>query len=276
MSGTICLSYYRADLLATTQEMLANRDLLMRPSPLPAIIVPARLASVRFPGKLLADAGGKPLILRTAERLRQEVPDFEVFFAVDGDELAGILREEGFEVVITDPDLPSGTDRIAQANQTLGRESAINVQADEPMVERSHVLALAGALEKEGAAMSTLAVPFSREQDFLDPNQVKVVLDQEGYALYFSRAPIPYPRDAGEERWGRGTSFAYKHLGMYGYRASFLESYSQCKQGVLERLERLEQLRALEHGFRVGVSVVEKATIGVDLPEDLENLNFVD
>jgi len=248
----------------------------MCPSPLPTIIVPARLASVRFPGKLLADVGGKPLILRTAERLRQEVPDFDVFFAVDGDELAGILREEGFEVVITDPDLPSGTDRIAQANQTLGRESAINVQADEPMVERSHVLALAGALEKEGAAMSTLAVPFSREQDFLDPNQVKVVLDQEGYALYFSRAPIPYPRDAGEERWGRGTSFAYKHLGMYGYRGSFLESYSQCKQGVLERLERLEQLRALEHGYRIGVSVVEKATIGVDLPEDLENLNFVD
>ena len=256
--------------------MLANRDLLMCPSPLPAIIVPARLASVRFPGKLLADAGGKPLILRTAERLRQEVPDFEVFFAVDGDELAEILREEGFEVVITDPDLPSGTDRIAQANQTLGRDSAINVQADEPMVERSHVLALAEALEKEGAAMSTLAVPFSRKQDFLDPNQVKVVLDQEGYALYFSRAPIPYPRDAGEERWGRETSFAYKHLGMYGYRASFLESYSQCKQGVLERLERLEQLRALEHGYRIGVSVVEKATIGVDLPEDLENLNFVD
>ena len=248
----------------------------MRPSPLPAIIVPARLASVRFPGKLLADAGGKPLILRTAERLRQEVPDFEVFFAVDGDELAEILREEGFEVVITDPDLPSGTDRIAQANKTLGRESAINVQADEPMVERSHVLALAEALEKKGAAMSTLAVPFSREQDFLDPNQVKVVLDQEGYALYFSRAPIPYSRDAGEERWGRETSFAYKHLGMYGYRASFLESYSQCSQGVLERLERLEQLRALEHGYRIGVSVVEKATIGVDLPEDLENLNFVD
>ena len=256
--------------------MLANCDLLMCSSPLPAIIVPARLASVRFPGKLLSDAGGKPLILRTAERLRQEVPDFDVFFAVDGDELGGILREEGFEVVITDPDLPSGTDRIAQANQTLGRESAINVQADEPMVERSHVLALAGALEKDGVAMSTLAVPFSREQDFLDPNQVKVVLDQEGYALYFSRAPIPYLRDAGEERWGRGTSFAYKHLGMYGYRASFLESYSQCEQGELERLERLEQLRALEHGYRIGVSVVEKATIGVDLPEDLENLNFVD
>ncbi len=221
----------------------------MCPSSLPTIIVPARLASVRFPGKLLADAGGKPLILRTAERLRQEVPECEVFFAVDGDELAQPLRDEGFDVLLTDPDLPSGTDRIAQANRILGRKTVINVQADEPMVERSHVLALAGALEKEGAAMSTLAVPFSREQDFLDSNQVKVVLDQEGYALYFSRAPIPYPRDAGEEGWCGEGPFAYKHLGMYGYRASFLESYSQCKQGVLERLERLEQLRALEHGY---------------------------
>ena len=246
----------------------------MCPSPLPTIIVPARLESVRFPRKLLADAGGKPLILRTAERLRQEVPECEVFFAVDGDELAQPLRDEGFDVLLTDPDLPSGTDRIAQANRSLGRETVINVQADEPMVERSHVLALAAALEKEKAAMATLAVPFAHEKDFLDPNQVKVVLDQEGYALYFSRAPIPYPRDVGEERWSGADPFAYKHLGMYGYKSSFLDSYSKCEQGILERVERLEQLRALEHGYRIGVSIVTKATIGVDLPEDLENLSF--
>jgi 3-deoxy-manno-octulosonate cytidylyltransferase (CMP-KDO synthetase) len=206
--------------------------------------------------------------------LRQEVPEWEVFFAVDGDELAQPLRDEGFEVLLTDPDLPSGTDRIAQANRSLGRETVINVQADEPMVERSHVLALATALEKEKAAMATLAVPFAHEKDFLDPNQVKVVLDQEGYALYFSRAPIPYPRDVGEERWSGADPFAYKHLGMYGYKSSFLDSYSKCEQGILERVERLEQLRALEHGYRIGVSIVTKATIGVDLPEDLENLSF--
>lgn len=242
-------------------------------SSLPTIIVPARLASVRFPSKLLADAEGKPLILRTAERLLQEVPEYEIFFAVDGDELAQPLRDEGFEVLLTDPDLPSGTDRIAQANRILSRPTVINVQADEPMVERSHILALATALEMENAVMATLAVPFKREDDFLDPNQVKVVLDRAGYAIYFSRSPIPYQRDADEDRWS-GAPFAYKHLGMYAYESSFLKSYSQCEEGVIERVERLEQLRALEHGYRIGVSVVAKATIGVDLPEDLENLSF--
>ena len=246
----------------------------MNASPLPTIIVPARLASVRFPRKLLADAGGKPLILRTAERLRKEVPEYEVFFAVDGDELTQPLRDEGFEVLVTDPDLPSGTDRIAQANRILGRKTVINVQADEPMVERSHILALSDALDKENEVMATLAVPFAHEEDFLDPNQVKVVLDREGYALYFSRASIPHPRDADEERWSGADPFAYKHLGMYAYESSFLDSYSQCEQGVLERVERLEQLRALELGFRIRVSIVAKTTIGVDLPEDLENLSF--
>lgn len=246
----------------------------MNASPLPTIIVPARLASVRFPRKLLADAGGKPLILRTAERLRKEVPEYEVFFAVDGDELTQPLRDEGFEVLVTDPDLPSGTDRIAQANRILGRKTVINVQADEPMVERSHILALSDALDKENEVMATLAVPFAHEEDFLDPNQVKVVLDREGYALYFSRASIPHPRDADEERWSGADPFAYKHLGMYAYESSFLDSYSQCEQGVLERVERLEQLRALELGFRIRVSIVAKTTIGVDLPEDLESLSF--
>ena len=246
----------------------------MNASPLPTIIVPARLASVRFPRKLLADAGGKPLILRTAERLRKEVPEYEVFFAVDGDELTQPLRDEGFEVLVTDPDLPSGTDRIAQANRILGRKTVINVQADEPMVERSHILALSDALDKENEVMATLAVPVAHEEDFLDPNQVKVVLDREGYALYFSRASIPHPRDADEEQWSGADPFAYKHLGMYAYESSFLDSYSQREQGVLERVERLEQLRALELGFRIRVSIVAKTTIGVDLPEDLESLSF--
>ena len=124
--------------------------------------------------------------------------------------------------------------------------------------------------------MSTLAAPFEREEDFNDPNQVKVVLDAGGYAIYFSRAPIPHRRDLEQKRWDGGDTFALKHLGMYGYEASFLESFSTWKPGVLEGIERLEQLRALENGCRIGVSIVGKATIGVDLPSDLQELTFAD
>ena len=120
----------------------------MIPSELPTIIVPARMASTRFPGKLMADTGGKPLIFRTAERIQQEAPEFELFFAVDGDELFEVLNGNGFSCVHTQAELPSGTDRIAQANQSLGRHSVINVQADEPLVCREHLLALVAGLEK--------------------------------------------------------------------------------------------------------------------------------
>ena len=260
------------------QHKKCSQDLsfAMKPTSLPTIIVPARLASVRFPRKLLADAGGKPLILRTAERLRLEVPEYEVFFAVDGHELAEPLQKEGFSVLLTDPELSSGTDRIAQANQSLRRKRILNVQADEPMVERSHILALGDALSKEGVSMSTLAAPFEREEDFLDPNQVKVVLDRKGYAIYFSRAAIPHRRDRADESRRTGNNFGLKHLGMYGYDSSFLESFSTWKQGFLEEIENLEQLRALEHGCRIGVSIVAKATIGVDHPGDLDELDFAD
>jgi len=146
---------------------------------LPTIIVPARLASTRFPRKLLADAGGTPLILRTAQRLDKEAPEFEKFFAVDGDELGDVLSGTGYNVIPTNPDLPSGTDRIAQANEQLNRTEVINVQADEPLVKREHILALAESLQVPDADLATLAVPFAKVEDFLDPNQVKVVLDRK-------------------------------------------------------------------------------------------------
>jgi len=239
-------------------------------SELPTIIVPARLASTRFPNKLLADAGGKPLILRTAERLKQQAPEFELFFAVDGDELFEVLSENGFSCVHTQAELPSGTDRIAQANQSLQCNAVINVQADEPMVRREHLLALVKGLEKEDADLATLAVPFNKLDHFYDPNQVKVVLDSNGFALYFSRAPIPFDRE-GKESLVAG---AFKHLGMYGYKNSFLEKFLTSRQGKLEMIEKLEQLRALEMGFRISVEVVKFDTVGVDVPSDLRKLDF--
>ncbi len=237
---------------------------------LPTIIVPARLASSRFPRKLLADAGGEPLILRTAERISQQGPEFELFFAVDGQELAQTLSSAGYQCVMTDPDLPSGTDRIAQANQKLKRHSVINVQADEPMVHRDHLLALASSLEQTGADMATLAIPFESMDDFKDPNQVKVVMDERGFALYFSRSPIPYDRDLS----GKGVNGSFKHLGMYAYRSCFLQRYSTAGQGKLESLEKLEQLRALELGCGIVVGVVARETVGVDVPADLQKLKF--
>lgn len=237
---------------------------------LPTIVVPARLASTRFPEKLIKEVQGKPLILWTAERIKKVAPEFDVFFAVDGRALKEILENAGFSVIETDPNLASGTDRIAAANQEIQASSVINVQADEPLVERQHILSLVTALIPNQADMSTLAVPFSTEADFLDPNQVKVVCDSQGYAIYFSRSPIPYFRDS-EGKWKGEDQGAIplKHIGLYGYKASFLERFCQESPGKLEKIEKLEQLRALEWGAKISLSTVHSSTIGIDSPEDL-------
>lgn len=242
----------------------------------PVIIVPARLASVRFPRKLLADADGKPLIIRTADRLREQVPEFDLYFAVDGTELLTVLEDAGYNTILTEPSLTSGTDRIAHANQVLKRDFVINVQADEPLVTRSHILSLEKSLSKNGVSISTLASVFQSEDDFHDVNQVKVVIGDDGNALYFSRAPIPFSREE-DIRWtscSGGQRHAYKHMGLYGYRKEFLDDFLSSTEGDLEKLEKLEQLRALQRGFKIAVEIVEGISIGVDVPEDLLKINF--
>lgn len=224
----------------------------------------------------MADAGGIPLILRTAQRLDHEAPEYEKFFAVDGEEINVILTDAGYKTIITDPDLPSGTDRIAEANKILRREQIINVQADEPLVNREHIDALTHSLQNPLADLGTLAVAFESVDDFLDPNQVKVVLSDAGFALYFSRSPIPNKRDGNIEGiFGESFSFKpLKHMGMYAYTSRFLHLFSKSKQGVLEKLESLEQLRALELGFSIAVSVVSSGSIGIDRPGDMDRINF--
>ena len=242
---------------------------------LPIIIVPARLASVRFPRKLLQEVNGIPLIIHTARRLLDVAPEFDILFAVDGPELESVLSENGFATVITDPNLPSGTDRIFAANKKARRAKVINVQADEPLVQRDHILSLVEAINRPGASMATLAVPFDNQENFYDENQVKVVLDQSGFALYFSRIPIPQFRDSSSFKDFLETDYCpLKHLGLYGYTQDFLLKFSQTPQGKLEYIEKLEQLRALEMGEKIAVSVVKSGTIGIDIPEDLEKLNF--
>jgi len=234
-----------------------------------AIIVPCRLESTRFPRKLLHPIRGKPLLLWVAERIRQEAPQFPLFFAVDDERLARPLRDAGFEALLTRVDHQSGTDRIAEANRSVGADRVINVQADEPLVSRSQVNALAGLIGGE-APMATLATPFANADDFYNPNQVKVVFDRNGRALYFSRSPLPYARDLKgvvDDTWVRSHP-CHRHLGLYAYHASLLEEFARLPLGRFEAIERLEQLRVLENGYDIAVAVTADPTIGVDTPED--------
>jgi 3-deoxy-manno-octulosonate cytidylyltransferase (CMP-KDO synthetase) len=239
-------------------------------SKMPSIIVPARLASTRFPRKLLFEVRGKPIILWTAERIRKVAPEFPLYFAVDDDALERCLSEAGFAAVRTRAEHPSGTDRLAEANTAIGAPAVINVQGDEPLVTGEQIRALADGLKGE-APIATLAVPFVRPQDFTNTNQVKVVRDSEGYALYFSRSPMPFARDtAGQvDAVWLAQNRCYRHLGLYAYRADFLSAFSSLEPGLLEQVEKLEQLRAIEHGYRIHVGITDQTTIGIDTPEDI-------
>lgn len=261
-------------MLAPTQEVIPYQNYFMESKTSPTIIVPARLASVRFPRKLLEDADGKPLILRTADRIRSQAPEFDLYFGVDGDELKNVLENAGHKVFLTNPALQSGTDRIAEVNQILKKKLVINVQADEPMIEREHILLLSHALSRDDVSISTLASPFYNKDDFLDPNQVKVVLDNSDHALYFSRSPIPYAREASFGWSENKDSFGLKHMGIYGYTKAFLKDFLSSKPGELEKIEKLEQLRALQLGYRIVVKRTNKVSVGVDVPSDLQQIQF--
>ena len=232
-----------------------------------AIIVPARLGSQRFPRKLLQPVCGKPLIVWTAENIQRIAPEFPLHFAVAEKELEEILTGLGYSCIMTDPALPSGTDRLAIANREVCASWVINVQADEPVLAPEHIRQLVEVLES-GKAVATLATPFSDLEDFRDPNKVKVVTALDGAALYFSRAPIPFDRDSG----GGIPPRAYWHLGLYGYHKDILEEFLDWSPSLLEGTEKLEQLRILENGGTIGVGITDTRTIGVDVPEDLERL----
>lgn len=243
--------------------------------PRTAIIVPARLASERFPRKLLQPVCGEPFIRHTARRLREIAPaSIPVIFATDGDlALNSALEDTGFQVLSTDPALPSGTDRLAAANAQLKFDRVINVQADEPLVNDEQITALIDLLEA-GWAMATVASPFENAKDFADANKVKVVISNDGRALYFSRAAIPFDRATNgqpEASWFRNHSIKW-HQGLYAYTADTLAHVASLPQSPLEKIERLEQLRALENGIAIGVRVVSQPTIGVDTQEDLAAL----
>ena len=241
-------------------------------------VIPSRFASSRFPGKSLADLGGKPMVVRVAERARESGAD-RVYVATDHRDIAQAVERAGFQAVMTRADHPTGTDRIAEVAERLGLEAkaiVVNVQGDEPLIEPGLIRAVAALLAGEPrAAIATACHPIRDSGELLDPNAVKVVLDRAGFARYFSRAPIPWPRDAFAASAGSlpGGLPCYRHIGVYAYRVEFLRVFPTLEVPPLERFEALEQLRALWHGYGVAVAVREDAPLpGVDTPEDLERV----
>jgi 3-deoxy-manno-octulosonate cytidylyltransferase (CMP-KDO synthetase) len=242
------------------------------------VLIPARYASRRLPGKALADIGGKPMVVRVAERARASGAG-AVWIATDDARIVTAARSHGCDALMTRAEHASGTDRLAEAAAALGLaddELVVNIQGDEPLMPPDLVGRLAHALaQKTAASMATACVPITDPAKMLNPNVVKVVCDHSGYALYFSRAPIPYARDAIAA--GGATAAlpdglpAFHHLGIYAYRAGFLRAYAKLAPAPIERFEVLEQLRALWHGHRIAVIVAEsELPPGVDTPEDLD------
>ncbi len=235
-----------------------------------AIIVPCRLESTRFPRKLLHPIKDKPLVLWVAERITAQAPDYPLWFAVDHPLLAECIEGAGFRAIMTDASHQSGTDRIAEANRTVRASYVLNVQADEPLVTGAQLQLLAKLIQGDDCPMATLATPFKRIVDFYNVNQVKVVMSDTKRALYFSRSRMPYSRDLGltiDDAWVLANP-CYKHLGLYAYKADFLEKFVRMAPGKLEQIEKLEQLRVLENGYPIAIDVTEDPTIGVDTPED--------
>jgi 3-deoxy-manno-octulosonate cytidylyltransferase (CMP-KDO synthetase) len=226
-------------------------------------IIPARLGSTRFPEKVLASATGKPLIRHVWENARRATLPTRLVVATDHERIRTACAGFGAEVVLTRADHPNGTSRIAEAAELLGLADdtvVVNIQGDEPELEPEAIDGAVMALSRGGAEVGTVASPLREGQDPADPAIVKVVLGVDGRALYFSRSLIPFPRE-------RGAAPVLRHVGLYAYRAGFLKQYAGLPPTPLERAESLEQLRVLEHGRGIRVSVVRCEATGIDTPE---------
>jgi 3-deoxy-manno-octulosonate cytidylyltransferase (CMP-KDO synthetase) len=240
------------------------------------VLIPARLASTRLPNKPLADIAGLPMVVRVAQRVRASLaPSSQVVVAADSPAIVQACSAHQIEAVLTRVDHPSGSDRLAEACDLLGLDNdqvVVNVQGDEPLMDPALVIAVADLLAQHNAAsMSTAAHPIEDPAEFLNPNVVKVVLDADHRALYFSRAPIPWWRDGlGQEPGAMPNPKPLRHIGIYGYRVGFLRKFPTLSQAPLERIEALEQLRALWHGHSIAVHITPHPPgPGVDTPEDL-------
>ncbi len=232
-------------------------------------VIPARFASTRFPGKPLAPIAGRPMVLRVVERVRRAQSVGRVLVATDDERIFQAVSGAGGEAMMTRSDHCSGTERLAEVAGGLLASVYVNVQGDEPLIEPAAVDAVVEAILREPAvSVSTLAVAIREPRDALDPNIVKVVCDAAGDALYFSRAPIPHVRGDGAG-FAPGATAHWKHLGIYAYRRDPLLEFPRLAPGRLERLEQLEQLRFLEHGYKIRVVETTHDAVSVDVPADV-------
>jgi 3-deoxy-manno-octulosonate cytidylyltransferase (CMP-KDO synthetase) len=252
----------------------------MKPLPF-TVLIPARLSSTRLPNKPLADIGGKPMVVRVAERAEQSGAA-QVLVAADAPEIAAACAAHGVRALLTRADHASGSDRLAEACEQLGLDGGdivVNVQGDEPLIDPALIDAVAALLQAQPQAqISTAAHTIDSVADFINPNVVKVVTDAQGLALAFSRAPLPWWRDG----FAQGVTALptdpapLRHIGLYAYRAGFLRKFPQLAPAPLERCEALEQLRALWHGHRIAVHITAHAPgPGVDTPEDLARVRVL-
>lgn len=245
-------------------------------------VIPARYASTRLPGKMLLSIAGKPLVLHTAERASESTLVNNVMIAADDQRIIDVAIAAGFDAVLTSEKHSSGSDRITEVAETLPDGSIIvNIQGDEPVISPAAIdVAIKAMVDDPDADIVTICEPIIDKRDVLDPNIVKAVVDEKGYAVYFSRSPVPFPRDAALRHGGDIVSALtkepelvkefHKHVGLYVYRREFLLLFTRMPQSTLEKTEMLEQLRALENGAKIRVVNVVSRSIGVDTADDLE------
>lgn len=231
-------------------------------------VIPARYASSRFPGKPLALLDGKALIQHVYERVQSSQLFSEVIIATDDLRISATAQDFGATVILTDSALPSGTDRVAAVAEVLEADSIIlNVQGDEPLISKEVLVCLLNAFDDPDVRMASLMTTISEAQELKDPNIVKVVCDAKGDALYFSRSPIPYDRDQDDQ------VEYFRHIGVYGFRHQTLMNFVKLGQSYYEKIEKLEQLRALENGISIRMCKTDYQGMGIDTPQDLEKLS---
>ena len=233
-------------------------------------LIPARYASTRFPGKPLAMLGGKSVIQRVYEQVSQVVD--ETYVAPDDQRIFDAVEAFGGKVVMTRSDHKSGTDRIEEAAEKIGGDYdvVVNVQGDEPFIQASQIETVCKCFDDPTTQIATLGKPFGNDMEAIgNPNSPKIVVDKNGFALYFSRSIIPFVRGKETAEWPSSYPFL-KHLGLYAYRRDVLREVTQLPQGMLEKAESLEQLRWLENGYRIRVGLTDTETVGIDTPADLE------
>lgn len=239
------------------------------------VVIPARYASSRLPGKPLLDIAGKPMVIRVSEQARKSGAE-AVVIATDFDKIVQVAQEHHVDAVMTRVDHQSGTDRIAEVAQNLNWDNddiVVNVQGDEPLIDPALIQEVALTLaHSRDAVMATACHAIHDEASMLNPNVVKVVMDADGNAMYFSRAPIPYPRDEAHKQCLK----AHRHIGIYAYRVCFLKQYAELSVTQLEQIESLEQLRVLHHGYKIAITVTDHApATGVDTQADLDYVRSV-